>query len=91
MKIENAIKEYCKIRPTTTRYIPTDEYGYWNVDIYFTNTDGNDDKTQMDVKPADFDYMTGKCKDLVDLWKHFCKENGFKQNSVESICIVGGW
>ena len=91
MKIETAIKEYCKNKPTAIKYIPTDEYGYWNIDIYFTDIIGNEDKTQMDVRPADFDCWNGKCKDLVDLWRCFCKENGFKEYSVESICIVGGW
>lgn len=91
MRIEEAIKTYCNIRPSHGFVFPTDEDGYWNINIRFINPNGRDDQTQMDVKPSDFDYGAGKCKDLVELWKEFCKENNFKQNSVTEIEIVGVW
>ena len=45
MRIEQAIKEYCKKRHPEDRgfYIPTDELGYWNVNVLFVNSDGNED------------------------------------------------
>lgn len=86
MKLEDAIKKYCKkICPGT---VPTDDLGYWNINIQFTNSDGAEDETQFDIKPYRFDYGTGQCKELVDLWKEFCKENSFKQNSVINISLA---
>ena len=83
MKIESVIKEYCeKLCPGI---IPTDEYGYWNINVQFINSEGVEDETQFDIKPYYFDYGVGKCEELVELWKEFCKENGFKQNSVLGI------
>lgn len=56
MLIEQAIKEYCKKRHPEDRgfYIPTDELGYWNVNVLFINSDGKEDETQFDISPADF-------------------------------------
>ena len=86
MKIEDAIKKYCeKMCPGI---MPTDENGYWNINIQFVNSDGAEDETQFDIKPYRFDYGVGRCSELVELWKEFCKENGFKQNSVLEIYIV---
>lgn len=93
MRIEQAIKEYCKKRHPEDRgfYIPTDELGYWNVNVLFVNSDGNEDETQFDILPGNFDYISRKCKELVLLWEDFCTENQIKQNTVESIYIVCGW
>lgn len=93
MRIEQAIKEYCKKRHPEDRgfYIPTDELGYWNVNVLFVNSDGNEDETQFDILPGNFDYISSKCKELVLLWEDFCTENQIKQNTVESIYIVCGW
>ena len=45
MLIEQAIKEYCKKRHPEDRgfYIPTDELGYWNVNVLFINSDGKEE------------------------------------------------
>lgn len=91
MRIEDAIKNYCMRRSKYGFVIPTDEEGYWNVNIRFINSNERDDQTQMDIVPSNFDYGTGKCDELVELWKEFCKENKFNQNSVIGIEIVGGW
>lgn len=91
MTIEEAIKKYCENRPKKAGLMPTDEYGYLNINIDFLNENKLEDQTQFDVEPALFDYGLGKCPDLVDLWKDFCKENNFKQNSVIGIHIVGAW
>ncbi len=83
MQIECAIKEFCEgLRPGI---MPTDEYGYWNINVQFINSDGKEDETQFDIKPYRFDYVIGKCNELVELWHTFCKENGFKQSSVSGI------
>ena len=85
MIISDAVKKYCnKIRPGL---IPTDEHGNWNINILFINSDGAEDETQFDIKPHRFDYGIGKCDELVELWKEFCKENGYRQNSVLEIYV----
>ena len=91
MIINDAIKEYCNKRPANGCVIPTDEYGYWNVNVDFLNNNNSEDQTQFDIMPAYFDYATGKSEELVALWKEFCKENNFKQSSVVEIHIVGAW
>lgn len=91
MDIKEAIKSYCKNKPKTGFCIPTDEFGYWNINIDYLDKNKQEDQTQFDIKPTSFDYGIGKCDELVELWKEFCKENSFKQNSVLSISIVGGW
>ena len=91
MEIKDAIKLYCKNKPNAGFCVPTDELGYWNVNIDFLNNNKMEDQTQFDIKPSSFDYGIGKCIELVELWKEFCKENSIKQNSVLSISIVGGW
>lgn len=82
MKFGEAIKSM--IIPTGC-IIPTDESGYWNFNIDFVNKDGQYEQTQLDVYPFQFDYIQRKCKELQEIWKEFCMENGFKQNSI--ICI----
>lgn len=91
MNIKDAIKLYCISKPNTGFCIPTDELGYWNLNVVFFNNNKMEDETQFDIKPSHFDYEIGKCVELVDLWENFCKENSFKQNSVLSMSIVGGW
>lgn len=83
MKIEDVIKSFAD--EWCPGIVPTDELGYWNINVQFINAEGVEDETQFDIKPYKFDYGTGKCKELVDLWKEFCKENSFKQNSVMGI------
>lgn len=68
--------------------IPTDECGYCNFNIDFVNSDGQCDQTQLDVYPYQFDYVQRKCKELQELWKSFCNENGFKQNSITGISMA---
>jgi hypothetical protein len=69
--------------------IPTDEMNYWNFNISFLNK-GEYDQTQMDVYPYQFDHLAGKCEELEELWREFCLENGFKQNSIIEITLVNG-
>lgn len=86
MNITDAIKKYCKtLKPGI---IPIDEYGYWNINVQFTNSERREDETQFDIKPHRFDCGIGKCDDLVELWRDFCKENGYRQNSVIGICFA---
>lgn len=47
--------------------------GKGTYNIGFINTEGAEDETQKEAQNR---------SDLKDLWKEFCKENGFKQNSV---------
>ena len=92
MDIKDAVKKYCKNKAKISGFcIPTDESGYWNINVNFLNSNNQEEQTQFDIKPADFDYGVGKCSKLVELWKGFCKDNSFRQNSVLSISIVGGW
>ena len=92
MIIQEAIRKYCEQCPNGGGfYVPTDDEGYWNVNINFINDRNIEDQTQFDIRPARFCHITGKCADLEELWKTFCKENQFRLNSVISIEIVGGW
>lgn len=90
MNLADALKSYCKELQSgfASTCIPTDENGYWNVNVVFINSHDNiTDETQFDIKPSNFDYAQGKCSELVELWKEFCKENDFKQNSVIEIYL----
>ena len=51
-----------------------------NVNIGFSN-EGQDDETQFSIEAYDVD-------ELNNLFADFCKENGFKQNTVTYITIV---
>jgi len=91
MQIKNAIKICCNKIPRGI-VIPTDELGYWNINVVFWNaSDKRDDETQFDIIPANFDYGIGKCTELEELWKDFCKENGIFQNSVKEIYLANAW
>jgi hypothetical protein len=85
MVFESAIKN---IEIPSSCVILTDEFGYWNFNIDFVNTEGEYDQTQLDVLPYQFDYIQRKCKELSSLWKDFCKENGFRQNSITGISLA---
>ena len=65
--------------------IPTNEEGYWPITVDFINSDGNEDETQFDILPYRFDYGKGECRELESLWKEFCRENGFRQNSITKL------
>ena len=86
--IKELIKDYSEYlrKVYSSRCIPTDEEGYWNFNIVFENN-GIEDETQFDIKPSNFDYGAGKCEELEELWRDFCKENGFKQNSIKKVYI----
>lgn len=58
---------------------------FQSVDIDFVNSDGLDDETQFDISGAG---TTSGIQRLSELFSVFCKENGFKTNSVMSIAIV---
>lgn len=48
-------------------------------DIDFKNSNGDMDETQLDASDVN---------ELDELYAEFCKENGFKRNTVNSITIV---
>lgn len=77
-----------KMKIQTGHIVLTDEFGYWNFNIDFINSDGYYDQTQLDVYPYQFDCVQRQCEALRILWKEFCKENGFKQNSITNISLV---
>lgn len=58
---------------------------FQSVDIDFVNSDGLEDETQFDISGAG---TAEGIKKLTDLFSGFCKENGFKTNSVTSVTIV---
>jgi len=90
-KIQCIIKLYCNLLSSySSSIIPTDEEGYFNVRVQFLNEKLHEDETEFDIKPSHFDYVVGKCRDLEELWRDFCKENHFKQNAVTGLYIVGG-
>lgn len=86
MEIKKAIAEYSKVLNSLgSCLIPTNDDGYWEINVLFENSNKMEDETQFDIKPCKFDYGVGKCRELEELWKDFCKENGFRQNSVLKI------
>ena len=87
--IKDAVEAYCNI-PHTGGAVPTNENGYWEVDVLFDNK-GAADETEFDIPPHHFDTGRGKCEELEALWKDFCKENNLQQNTVISIRLKGGW
>ena len=74
-----------------------------SIDISFINSDGKEDETQFDVSQlplwgrlqqspskmalSHIGTVAGN-KELEALFADFCKENGFKTNTVESITVV---
>lgn len=67
---------------------PVDEYGYWNINISFIDSDGTVDVTQFDVNP---NIEGDKCwLELESLWKDFCKEFGFSEDSITDIYFPYG-
>lgn len=53
-------------------------------DIVFQNSEGEMDETQFTVLSG----TRGADKELAELFKCFCKENGYKENSVINIVLV---
>lgn len=51
------------------------------VEIYFINSEGREDQTQMDIHAYDDD-------ELEVLFEHFCNENGFSSDTVIGIEII---
>lgn len=51
------------------------------VNVSFVNSDGRDDETQFDIRAYDV-------SELSALFKDFCKENGFKDDTVTRVSIV---
>ena len=54
---------------------------YMNVDISFLNNEKAEDETQFSIRAYDVE-------ELNQLFNDFCKENGFKKNTVTCIAIV---
>lgn len=77
-----------EIRAASLENIPTDEHGMWNFNVEFCNEVGEPDQTQFDIRPHRFDYVSGKCAWLSELWKEFCADNGFKQNSITKLWLA---
>lgn len=77
-----------EIRAASPESIPTDEQGMWNFNVEFTNTDGENDCMQFDIRPHRFDHIGGKCAWLLELWKEFCADNGFEQNSITKLWLA---
>lgn len=62
-----------------TENINPDQRRFTTYDIDFINPDGETDETQFDAE---------NIEELDQLFTDFCKENGFKRNTVVSITIV---
>lgn len=58
---------------------------FQSVDIDFINSDGIIDETQFDISGAG---TKGGIIELAILFKDFCQENNFKQNTVVSVTVV---
>lgn len=58
---------------------------YQTVDVNFINSDGLIDETQFDVRYVDS--IEGQ-NELTELFQDFCKDNGYKTNTVTEISIV---
>lgn len=54
---------------------------YMNVDVSFLNNEKVEDETQFSIRAYDSD-------ELNQLFANFCKENGFKRNTVTCVTIV---
>ena len=52
-----------------------------NVDVVFTNAEGHEDETEFSIAAYDSD-------ELEQLYRDFCEENGFRQDTVLRVCIV---
>ena len=87
MTMTDAFKEFAKeiCDSLSGTIVPTNEFGKLEVNVEFINSDGVADETQFDIATHRLDHVIGKCDELVDLWKEFCKENGFRQNSITRI------
>ena len=86
MNMKEAVKTFAEICKSlfASRTIST-ENGYWIINVEFINSNKRPDETQFDILPAHFDYGKGECRDLEELWKEFCKENNFRQNSITNL------
>lgn len=54
---------------------------YMNVDVNFLNNEKAEDETQFSIRAYDVE-------ELDQLFNDFCKENGFKKNTVTCVTIV---
>lgn len=91
MNMKEAVKWFSKIVMTMfgSCTIPTNEEGRWEINVEFINSDGEPDETQFDILPYRLDYGRGVCEELEELWKNFCKENNFHQNSIMQLHFAG--
>ena len=74
------IKEYIKKNGWQVE-CETKPCRYMNVDVNFLNNEKAEDETQFSIRAYDAD-------ELDQLFNDFCKENGFKKNSVTCVTIV---
>lgn len=58
---------------------------YQSVNISFINSDGRDDETQFDVENI---ISKSGVLEIAKLFHGFCKENGFKENTVTNVAVV---
>lgn len=56
-----------------------------NVNVNFINSNGQEDEVQFSIKGAG---TKAGLNELSELFSEFCKENGFKTNTVTGITIV---
>lgn len=74
------IKEYIKKNGWQVE-CETKPCRYMNVDVSFLNNEKVEDETQFSIRAYDSD-------ELNQLFANFCKENGFKRNTVTCVTIV---
>lgn len=74
------IKEYIKKNGWQVE-CETKPCRYMNVDVSFLSNEKVEDETQFSIRAYDSD-------ELNQLFANFCKENGFKQNTVTCVTIV---
>jgi len=66
--------------------IEVDTLKRWqSVDIDFINADGREDETQFDVKAV---CTRSGIDELEKLYRDFCRENRFPENTVQSVTVV---
>ena len=62
-----------------------------NVDVGFINDENREDETELDIMAydeAELDIMAYDEAELSNLFRDFCRENGFPQNTVTHIVVV---
>ena len=84
MNMQEAVKSFGRVISylMLRGSISPDDEEYWNISVDFINADNEPDETQLDIRPESYDYKNGRCAELEEIWKEFCKENRIQQNSI---------